>query len=59
MAGAGVAAAAPAGGCPPPDDGCSSECGGGGMGVGLDLGGLLDELFGGIVGGHGMCCPDD
>jgi hypothetical protein len=28
------------------------------MGVGINLGGLLDGLLGGLLGGGGACCAD-
>jgi hypothetical protein len=63
LLGAGTAAATPNTHCPPPDSECSStdtDMGGcaGGLDVGgvLDLGGLLDGLLGGLVGGGGACC---
>ena len=61
LLGAGTAAAAPNTHCPPPDSECSDTgmdgCAGG-LDVGgvLDLGGLLDGLLGGLVGGGGACC---
>jgi hypothetical protein len=55
VVGAGTAAADH----PPPE--CADGSGGAGIYVagGLDLSGVLDGLLGGIIGGHGHCCPDD